>query len=153
MEVNILKRFNHTDSIQDLEQILRTATLEREMSPPKDSPKCSGCCENLSDFISHIIFVGTCLTNFAIGVLLIIISILQTCEINEFVFYIQILGGLMGLKAIVLASVIIFILVTKPSDNKGLFWISVLFACGIIFSLAQIGVMVKTSMVVFGKCM
>ena len=134
------------------EEIIRNSIqIEEARSPPKKSSKCSNCCNDITDFISHIIFVGSCLSNFFMGITLIVVSVLQTCEINYFELHLQIIGGLMGLNAIVLGLIITFILCKKPNDSDGLCWITVLFVVGTSFCLVQIGVMIKTSILVFGK--
>ena len=85
------------------------------------------------------------------GIALIVVSVLQPCEINYFELHLQIIGGLMGLNAIVLGLIITFILCKKPNDSDGLCWITVLFVVGTSFCLVQIGVMIKTSILVFGE--
>ena len=134
------------------EEIIRNSIqIEEERSAPKKSSRCSNCCNDITDFISHIIFVGSCLSNFFMGIALIVVSVLQACEIKDFELHLQIVGGVMDLNAIVLGLIITFILCKKPNDSDGLCWITVLFVVGTSFCLVQIGVMIKTSILVFSK--
>ena len=133
------------------ESVIKDAKKDVEKNAATKSSKSSNqFCHTSNIFFLKI--VGSSVVNLSIGITFLVVGCIQNCSIVDgFTKYLQVMGAIMIAYSVVFGLLLTQMCRLKTRDYNGCFRTVVLYGISIAFGLVQIGVLIKTTIVVCGK--
>ena len=132
------------------ESVIKDAKKDVEKKAATKSSKSSNqFCHTSNIFFLKI--VGSSVVNLSIGITFLVVGCIQNCSIDGFTKYLQVMGAIMIAYSVVFGLLLTQMCRLKIRDYDGCFRTVVLYGISIAFGLVQIGVLIKTTIVVCGK--
>lgn len=132
------------------ESVIKDAKKDVEKNAATKSSKSSNqFCHTSNIFFLKI--VGSSVVNLSIGITFLVVGCIQNCSIDGFTKYLQVMGAIMIAYSVAFGLLLTQMCRLKTRDSNGCFRTVVLFGISVAFGLVQIGVLIKTTIVVCGK--
>ena len=132
------------------ESVIKDAKKDVEKNAATKSSKSSNqICHKSNIFFLKV--VGSSIVNFSIGITFLVVGCIQNCSIDDFSKYLQVMGAIMIGYSVVFGLLLTQMCRLRTRDYDGCFRTVVLYGISIAFGLVQIGVLIKTTIVVCGK--
>merc|ERR1711971_1099582 len=132
------------------ESVIKDAKKDVEKNVATKSSKSSNqFCHTSNIFFLKV--VGSSVVNFSIGITFLVVGSSQNCSVDDITKYLQVMGAIMIAYSVVFGLLLTQMCRLKTRDYDGCFRTVVLYGISIAFGLVQIGVLIKTTIVVCGS--